>query len=105
MLKLDHEFLRETGLAGLQSWEADAFLKHVYDTLELRVGKQLADQMTNKQLEEFEEYYKRKDDAGAFKWLEDNFPNYKDIVQASFDEIKLEITRLAPEVMAISASD
>lgn len=105
MLKLDHEFLKETGLAGLPSWEGNALLKHIYDTLELRVGKTLADRMTSGQLDEFEEYFKRKDDSGAFRWLEANFPDYGDIVQGAFAELRLEITRLVPEIMAISASD
>jgi hypothetical protein len=105
MLKIDHDFLKEIGLAALPSWEANAFLKYVYETLETRVGQRLAARMSTEQLDEFEEYFERKDDAGAFQWLEANFPGYKEIVQAVFDELKLEVTRLGPEIVAISASD
>jgi hypothetical protein len=77
-------------------------LKHIYETLEMRVGIRLADQMTNQQLDEFEQYFEAKDDAGAFKWLETNFPNYKDIVQEEFDKLKAEVAQAAPQILAAS---
>jgi hypothetical protein len=105
VLKIDAEYLRDVGLGALPTWEQNVFLKHVYETLEMRVGVVLADQMTNSQLDEFEAYFKAKDDAGAFKWLSSNFPNYKEIVALQHDELKAEVTRLAPEIMRISAAD
>src|SRR5476651_1948106 len=102
MLKIDNSLLEEIGLGGLPEAEKNTFLKHVYETLEMRVGVRLADQMTNQQLDEFEQYFEAKDDAGAFKWLETNFPNYKEIVQEEFDKLKSEITQTAPQVLAAS---
>ena len=91
MLKIDNSLLEEVGLAALPASEKNSFLKHIYETLEMRVGIRLADQMTNQQLDEFEKYFEAKDDAGAFKWLETNFPNYKEIVQQEFDKLKSEV--------------
>lgn len=102
MLKIDNSLLEEIGLAGLPEAEKSNFLKHIYETLEMRVGIRLADQMTNEQLDEFERYFEAKDDAGAFKWLETNFPNYKDIVQQEFDKLKAEIAQTAPQILAAS---
>src|SRR5476651_1394822 len=102
MLKIDNSLLVEVGLAGLPDTEKNSFLKHIYETLEMRVGIRLADQMTNQQLDEFEKYFEAKDDAGAFKWLETNFPNYKDIVQEEFDKLKGEVAQSAPQVLAAS---
>jgi hypothetical protein len=102
MLKIDNSLLVEIGLAGLPDAEKNSFLKHVYETLEMRVGIRLADQMTNDQLDEFERYFEAKDDAGAFKWLETNFPNYKDIVQEEFDKLKAEVAQTAPQILAAS---
>lgn len=82
--------------------EKAGFLKHIYETLEMRVGMRLADQMTNDQLDEFETFYNAKDDAGAFKWLETNFPNYKDIVAEEFQKLKAEIASAAPQILAAS---
>ena len=102
MLKIDNTLLEEVGLGGLPDTEKNGFLKHIYETLEMRVGVRLADQMTNQQLDEFERYFEAKDDAGAFQWLETNFPNYKDIVQQEFDKLKAEITQTAPQILAAS---
>src|ERR1700744_4720496 len=102
MLKIDNSLLQDVGLAGLPDAEKNSFLRHIYETLEMRVGIRLADQMTNQQLDEFEEYFEAKDDAGAFKWLETNFPNYKDIVQQEFHKLKAEVAQPAPQILAAS---
>ena len=102
MLKIDNSLLEEVGLGRLPEAEKNSFLKHIYETLEMRVGIRLADQMTNDQLDEFERYFEAKDDAGAFKWLETNFPNYKDIVQQEFDKLKSEVAQTAPQIIAAS---
>ena len=102
MLKIDNNLLIELGLGGLPDAEKNSLLKHIYETLEMRVGMRLADQMTNQQLDEFEQYFEAKDDAGAFKWLESNFPNYKDIVQEEFDKLKAEVGQSAPQILGAS---
>lgn len=102
MLKIDNNLLQELGLVGLPDAEKNSLLKHIYETLEMRVGMRLADQMTNQQLDEFEQYFEAKDDAGAFKWLETNFPNYKDIVQEEFEKLKSEVGQSAPQILAAS---
>src|ERR1700741_1030750 len=102
MLKIDVNLLVELGLGSLPDTEKNSFLKHIYETLEMRVGIRLADQMTNQQLDEFEQYFEAKEDAGAFKWLETNFPNYKDIVQEEFDKLRVEVAQSAPQILAAS---
>lgn len=39
----------------------------------------------------------------AFKWLEINFPNYKDVVADEFEKLKKEIAQLAPQILASGA--
>lgn len=102
MLKIDNNLLNDLGLSALPDVEKNSLLKHIYETLEMRVGMRLADQMTNQQLDEFEQYFEAKDDAGAFKWLESNFPNYKDIVQEEFDKLKAEIQQSSVDILAAS---
>ncbi|NDC95812.1 hypothetical protein EBZ38_14550, partial [bacterium] len=80
MFKLDNNFLIELGLGALPADEKNKMLAHIYETLEMRVGMKLAEQMTDAQLDEFEAYINRNDEAGALTWLESNFPNYKDVV-------------------------
>lgn len=101
-IKIDNDLLMQLGLGGLPDAEKNSLLRHIYETLEMRVGMRLADQMTNEQLDEFEKYFDAKDDAGAFKWLEANFPNYKDIVQEEFDKLKTEVGASAQQILAAS---
>lgn len=99
-IKIDNDLLQQLGLANLPDTEKNSLLKHIYETLEMRVGMRLADQMSNEQLDEFEKYFDAKDDAGAFKWLESNFPNYKQIVQEEFDKLKSEVAASAQQILA-----
>jgi len=102
MLKIDDNLLQQIGLGSLPAEEKRGLLSHIYETLEMRVGMRLADQMTNEQLDEFEQYFEAKDDAGAFKWLESNFPNYKEIVNEEFEKLKGEVAQTAPQILSAS---
>jgi hypothetical protein len=62
----------------------------------------LAEQMTNEQLDEFEGFIDRNDEAGALKWLETNFPDYKQVVSSELDNLKSEIKASAPQIVAAS---
>lgn len=100
MIKLDDNLLTELGLQALPPEEKKALLKHIYETLEMRVGTTLARQMTDAQLDEFESFINGNDEAGALRWLETNFPNYKDVVAQEFEALKNEVRQAAPQILA-----
>lgn len=105
MLKLDNNLLDELGLGELPDDQKKGMLSHIYETLELRVGTQLANQMTDKQLEEFEQFIDSGGDenqAQALQWLESNLPNYKQVVNDVFEALKIEIKQIAPQLVAQS---
>lgn len=102
MFKLDDNLLRELGLGSLPAHEKNRMLGHIYETLEMRVGMKLAERMTNQQLDEFEAFIDRNDEAGALKWLETNFPNYKQVVAEQLEALKNEIKVAAPQIVAAS---
>jgi predicted RNA-binding Zn ribbon-like protein len=102
MFKLDDNLLRELGLGELPASEKNKMLAHIYETLEMRVGMKLAERMTNEQLDEFESFIDRNDEAGALKWLETNFPNYKQVVADELEVLKAEIKQAAPQIVAAS---
>jgi hypothetical protein len=104
VIKLDDDLLQELGLAGLPPEEKKKLLAHIYETLEMRVGMKLAEQMSDAQLTEFEQFIDRNDEGGALKWLETNFPNYKDVVAAEFERLKTEIGQVAPQIIAAGAA-
>lgn len=103
MFKLDDNLLQELGLGTLVPAEKNKMLGHIYETLEMRVGMTLAQQMTDEQLKEFESYIDSNDEAGALKWLETNFPNYKDVVAGELEKLKAEIKLAAPQILAAAA--
>lgn len=102
MIKLDDDLLQELGLANLPAEEKKKLLAHIYETLEMRVGMKLAEQMSDAQLTEFEQFIERNDEAGALRWLETNFPNYKDVVASEFEALKKEIGQVAPQILSAS---
>jgi predicted RNA-binding Zn ribbon-like protein len=102
MFKLDNALLEELGLGSLPAAEKNKMLAHIYETLEMRVGMKLAEQMTDAQLDEFEVFINKDDQAGALKWLETNFPNYKQVVAEELDKLKAEIKSNAAQILAAS---
>jgi len=107
MLKLDNNLLTELGLGALPEEQKKAMLQHIYETLELRVGTNLANQMTDQQLEEFEKFIDDGGDANqaqALQWLEANLPNYKQVVNEVFEALKAEIRQMAPQIVASSST-
>lgn len=103
MFKLDNSLLEELGLAGLPTEEKNKMLAHIYETLEMRVGMKLAEQMTNDQLDEFEGFIDKNDEAGALKWLETNFPDYKKVVAEELQKLKDEIKASSAQIVAAAA--
>lgn len=106
MLKLDNNLLQELGLGSLPEDQKKAMLQHIYDTLELRVGTQLANQMTDQQLQEFEQFIDSGGDASqaqALQWLETNLPNYKQVVNDVFEALKGEIKQMSAQITAAAA--
>ncbi|PID31179.1 hypothetical protein CSA80_03975 [Candidatus Saccharibacteria bacterium] len=107
MLKLDNNLLAELGLGDLPEDQKKAMLQHIYETLERNVGIQLANQMSDKQLEEFERFIEAggdQDQAQALRWLETNLPNYKQVVNEVFEALKTEIKSMAPQLLASAPS-
>ena len=102
MIKFNDELLLEICLSDLPEAEKTKMKAHIYETLETRVGFRLAGNMTDQQLNEFESFINQKDEQGAFKWLEQNFPNYKDVVAEEFEKLKQEIKQIAPKILESS---
>src|SRR6059058_1304652 len=98
MFQLDDNLLQQLGLGSLPPAEKNKMLAHIYETLELRVGMKLAEQMTDQQLDEFEAFIDKNDEAGALKWLETNFPHYKDVVAEELEKLKGEVKAQAPQI-------
>lgn len=104
MFKLDDNLLKELGLGALPPEEKNKMLGHIYETLELRVGMRLAENMTEQQMTDFEKLIAANDEAGALKWLETNFPNYKEVVADELEKLKKEIKDNASKILEAAAA-
>ena len=76
MFQLDDKFLQDLGLDQLPEEQKQAFLQHIYEELELRVGTKLSDGLSDTQLDEFEGIIDRKEEA-VNAWLAQYAPSYQ----------------------------
>lgn len=111
MFKLDNALLEDLGLGTLPPQEKNMMLRHIFDTLEMRVGMKLAERMSNEQLDEFEQLMPKPEDDNqaktqkekdALTWLETNFPNYKQVVADELEKLKNEVRQAAPQIIDAS---
>jgi hypothetical protein len=77
MFQLDDQFLKDLGLDQMQDEQKQAFLAHIYNELELRVGVRLSEGLSEAQLAEFESFVDR-DDEKVRAWVIANSPAYVD---------------------------
>lgn len=75
MFQLDDKFLQDLGLDQLPEEQRQAFLQHIYNELELRVGTELSDGMSDAQLEEFEAIIDKNEEVIG-NWITQYVPNY-----------------------------
>ncbi|MEV0292753.1 DUF5663 domain-containing protein [Nocardia sp. NPDC050710] len=76
MFHLDDEFLRRVGLDKMADEDKKAFLTHIYEELELRVGTSLSSGMSDRQLEEFTKIIDG-DEPTIVGWLEAYTPQFE----------------------------
>lgn len=93
MFQLDDKFLQDVGLAQLPEGERKAFLQHIYQELELRVGTKLSDGLSEAQLEEFESIID-KDGEVIAGWLAQHAPNFQQ--EEAFQRLQ-QATGLSPD--------
>ncbi|MBR3257015.1 hypothetical protein IKG02_01880 [Candidatus Saccharibacteria bacterium] len=95
-MQFDEGFLREVGLIVMPENERKAFLEYAQEELEVRIGEEIAEGMTEEQMREFEE---SASDEEAEKWLVKNKPNYRDIVKRNILELREEISRNRKKIL------
>lgn len=86
------------GLAALSDSRLQELARWAYTQVEITVGQELARQLTDAQLDEFEALI----DAGeqsAEAWLEANLPDHQVVVQDQLHWIKQEITARRVEIL------
>ena len=87
-MEFDEKFLQEMGLSAMPEDQKQKFLDYVQEELEVRIGERISKGLTEAQLNEFDAI---SDPLEAAKWLEENRPDYHEIVTRTIEEIKEEI--------------
>ncbi|MBP7760727.1 hypothetical protein KA093_02945 [Candidatus Saccharibacteria bacterium] len=85
MFQLDDNFLTDVGLGALPDDQKQAFLQHIYEELELRVGTKLSEGLSEQQMGEFEAFVDQAEDK-VRAWFATNLSDYasrQDFVQLS----------------------
>lgn len=90
MFQLDDKFLEELGLAALPQEQKQEFLRHVYSQLEIRVGTELSEGLSDEQLAEFESFINRETDK-VMAWISQYAPQYDS------DPVYVKLRSSAPE--------
>lgn len=75
MFQIDHAFLDEVGLGSMRGRDRAAFLEHLQQEYELRVGTALSDSLGDDELDQFEGFIDG-DLRVIGDWLEANDPNF-----------------------------
>lgn len=104
-IRIDENLLVELGLGALPKIEKDKLLRHIYETLETRVGMKLAERMSDEQLDEFEQFIDTNDEKGALGWLESNFPDYPKVVAEELEKLKVEVKQNAEKIIQSATSN
>lgn len=99
MFQLDDKFLQDIGLGDLPEDQKAAFLQHIYEELELRVGTKLSEGLNEQQLSEFEAFVDRDEDK-VRAWFEKNLPDYAN--QPDFQQLKSSAPQDIPEIAVMS---
>lgn len=76
MFQLDDNFLQSLGLGDMPDDQKQAFLQHIYEELELRVGTRLSEGLNDDQLTEFEAFMNG-DEEMIRSWLNANVSGYE----------------------------
>ncbi len=95
-MEINEGFLREVGLLAMPEEQKKAFLEYAQEELEVRVGEEIAAGMTEEKMREFEA---AKTDEETEKWLNENKPNYKEIVDQTIADLKEEIARNRDKIL------
>lgn len=87
-MRIDDQFMEEVGLAEMPEDEKRAFMQHAEEELEVRVGQGIGVNLSDEQMQEFEQIT---DLDQAAIWLEQNAPDFRVVIARVYENFKQEI--------------
>lgn len=99
--QLDDRFLANLGLEALAADEKRSLLDYINNKLAMNIGDALADDLTEEQLQEFDDI---SGDLEAEKaWLDENCPQYKEVVKREVAALEKEVIERRPQLLGEKA--
>lgn len=95
-MQFDENFLKEMGLSAMPENKKQDFLKYIQEELEVRIGARISKGLPDDKLQEFDNIT---DVNEAAKWLEQNRPDYREIVNRCIEEMKQAISHNRAELL------
>lgn len=99
MFQLNDDFLKEIGLGELPQEQKQAFLEHIYNELETRVGMRLSEGLSEAQLQEFESFMDR-DESKVRGWLASHAADY--VQDPAFVQLQQNVPEGTPEIAILA---
>ncbi len=98
-MRIDEEFMEEVGLGAMPPDEKQAFMQHAEEELEVRVGQAVGADLTDAQMDEFDQIT---DLSRAAEWLEQNAPNFRETAEHVFKNFKQELISERNSILGIA---
>lgn len=104
-MNIDNNYLEELGLGSIPQDEKDRMLADIRETLADRIGAQVETRLDEAKLDEFDGVIGQNDQAATNAWLENNLPDYKQIVEEEMKKIRADIEpQVAPIVQKFAVN-
>ena len=100
MDNLDEQYLRDLGIADMPEEARRPLVEKLEQQIQDRISLRMAEDLSDEQLEELANITESAgDDQGkVVEWLEQNAPNYKEIIEETLKEVKEEMSVQRAEV-------
>ncbi len=91
MIKIDANLLEELGLNDLSDDQKNDAIEEIMNTLKDRVGDRAIDALNDSQVEHLENEMMHGSFESTQKWLQENVPDYENVVNEELEKIKSEV--------------
>lgn len=96
-MEFNDEFLEEMGLSSMPEEKKQRFLDYAQEKLEIKIGERISEGVPEEKLREFDRMI---DQSRAAEWLEENRPDFREVVKKTVDELKAEILANREKLLA-----
>jgi len=105
-VQLDDAFLDDLGLGNASPEKKEAFKQQIVETLEARVGTRLTENLSDEEVDEFDNTMKesRDSEVSAEEWIKAHNPDYEAIVESELLQLKNELQANMTAILGASSA-